>query len=108
MMSKPAKSQAHFLRYPLLSATHTRYEPPDASQKIKLGAMPGLVAPYLLSLCKAVQNSDFSFGVVSRSGAQSSTFQLDAAKLIYSIVEYSPASESVALQFLSQFQKIWI
>ena len=66
-----------------------------------------LVAPYLLSLCKAVENLDFSFGVVSRFGAQSSTFQLDAAKLIHSIVEHSPASESVALQFLSQFQKIW-
>ncbi|KAI9463124.1 hypothetical protein HD554DRAFT_2175618 [Boletus coccyginus] len=45
------------------------------------------VALYLLSLCKAVENSDFSFGVVSRLGTQSSTFQLDAAKLIHSISE---------------------
>ncbi|KAI9571790.1 hypothetical protein HD554DRAFT_2312089 [Boletus coccyginus] len=65
-----------------------------------------LVAPYLLSLCKVVENSDFSFGVVSRLGTQSSTFQLDAAKLIHSIVEHSPASESVALEFLREFQKI--
>jgi len=63
-------------------------------------------APYLLSLCKAVENSDFSFGVVSRLGTQSSTFQVDAAKLIHSIVEYSPASGSVALEFLFEFQKI--
>ncbi|KAI9571792.1 hypothetical protein HD554DRAFT_2036683 [Boletus coccyginus] len=67
-----------------------------------------LVAPYLLSLCKVVENSDFSFGVVSRLGTQSSTFQLDAAKLIYSIVEHSPASESVALEFLFEFQKILV
>ncbi|KAI9573805.1 hypothetical protein HD554DRAFT_2325537, partial [Boletus coccyginus] len=65
-----------------------------------------LVAPYLLSLCKAVENSDFSFGVVSRLSTQNSTFQLDAAKLIHSIIEHSPASESVALEFLSEFQKI--
>jgi hypothetical protein len=69
--------------------------------------MMPLAAPYIVSLCKAVENSDFSFGVVSRLGTQSSTFQLDAAKLIHSIVEYSPASESVALEFLFQLQNIW-
>jgi len=63
-------------------------------------------APYLLSLCKAVENSDFSFGVVSRLNTQNSSFQLDAAKLIHSIVDYSPASESVAVEFLSELQKI--
>jgi len=41
-------------------------------------------ALYLLSLCKAVENSDFSFGVVSRLDTQSKTFQLDSARLIHS------------------------
>jgi hypothetical protein len=65
-----------------------------------------LAAPYLLSLCEAVEYSDFSFGVVSRLDTQKSTFELDAAKLIHSIVKYSPASESVAMEFLFEVQKI--
>jgi hypothetical protein len=67
----------------------------------------GLAAPYLISLCDAAQNSDFSFGVASRLGTQSSTFNVDAAKLIHSIVTFSPASESVAIEFLHEFQKVW-
>jgi hypothetical protein len=66
-----------------------------------------LTAPYLISLCDAAQNSDFSFGVTSRLTTQSSTFNLDAAKLIRSIVTFSPASESVAIEFLHEFQKVW-
>jgi hypothetical protein len=64
-----------------------------------------LAGPYLISLCDAAQNSGFSFGAASRLGTQSSTFSVDAAKLIHSIVTFSPASESVAIEFLQEFQK---
>jgi len=58
-------------------------------------------APYLISLCDTVANSDLSLGVVTRLGVQSSTFKLDAAaRLIKSIVTFSPTSESVAIEFL--------
>jgi hypothetical protein len=66
-----------------------------------------LAAPYLISLCDAVANSDLSLGVVTtRLGVQSSTFKLDAATLIKSIVTFSPASESVAIEFLFELQKV--
>jgi hypothetical protein len=63
--------------------------------------------PYLISLCDAAQNSGFSFGAASRLDTQSSTFSVDAAKLIHSIVTFSPASESVAIpvELLQEFQK---
>ena len=65
-----------------------------------------LAAPYLISLCDAVENSDLSLGVVTRLGVQSSTFKLDAARLIKSVVTFSPASESVAIEFLFELQKV--
>ncbi len=65
-----------------------------------------LAAPYFISLCDAVANSDLSLGEVSRLGVQSSTFELDAARLIKSIVTFSPASESVAIEFLFELQNV--
>ena len=65
-----------------------------------------LAAPYLISLCDAVVNSDLSLGVVTRLGFQSSKFELDAAKVIKSIVTFSPASENVAIEFLFELQKM--
>ena len=65
-----------------------------------------LAAPYLISLCDAVANSDLSLGVVTRLGFQSSKFELDAAKVIKSIVTFSPASENVAIEFLFELQKM--
>jgi len=63
-------------------------------------------APYLLSLCDLVKTSHFSLGVVSRLHTQKSTFNIEAASLIHSIVTYSPASESVAIEFLYEFTKV--
>ena len=63
-------------------------------------------APYLLALCDTAKNSTFSFGVATRLGAQSSKFEIDAAKLIHSMVTFSPAPESVAIEFLQEFQKV--
>ena len=68
--------------------------------------MPFLVAPYLISLCDAAHQSGFSFGIATRLGTQDSTFDVEATKVISSIVTFSPARESVAIEFLHQFQKI--
>ena len=65
-----------------------------------------LAAPYLISLCDAVAKSDLSLGVVTRLGFQSSKFELDAARFIKSIVTFSPASESVTIEFLFELQKV--
>jgi hypothetical protein len=63
-------------------------------------------APYLLSLCEAAQESRFTFGVATRLGDRSSTFKIDSTKLIHSVVTFSPARESVAIEFLQEFQKV--
>jgi len=65
-----------------------------------------LAAPYLISLCDAVEDSYLSLGLVSRLGVQSSTFKPDAERLIKSIVTFSPAPESVAIEFLFELQKV--
>jgi len=65
-----------------------------------------LIAPYLLSLCDAAQGSNFSFRLATRLGTQSSPFNIDATKLIHSVVTFSPAPESVAIEFLQEFQKL--
>jgi len=64
------------------------------------------VAPYLISLCDAAGKSRFSFGVATRLDTQDPTFNIEATKLISSIVTFSPAQESVAIEFLQKFQKI--
>jgi len=65
-----------------------------------------LAAPYLLALCNAAHDSDFSFGVAVRLGMESSGFEVETTKLIDSIVKFSPATESVAIEFLQQFQNV--
>ena len=65
-----------------------------------------LKAPYLLALCDAAQESDLSFGPATRLGATTATFDIPAAKVIHSLVTFSPASESVAIEFLNEFEKV--
>ena len=67
-----------------------------------------LKAPYLLALCDAAQleETNMIFGMARRIGTQSSTFDLHAAKVIHSLVTFSPASESLAIEFLNEFQKV--
>jgi hypothetical protein len=62
-----------------------------------------LKAPYLLALCDVVPPG--VLGVAARLGTQSSIFNLDAARLIRSIVRFSPATESVAIEFLGELRK---
>ena len=65
-----------------------------------------LKAPYILALCEAAQQSSVTFGPATRLGTQSSTFNIDTAKVIHCIVRFSPATESVAIQFLNEFEKV--
>ena len=65
-----------------------------------------LKAPYLLALCDAAQETNMTFGLARGIGAQGSTFDLQAAKVIHSLVTFSPASESLAIEFLTEFQKV--
>lgn len=65
-----------------------------------------LRASYLLALCDAAQESDLSFGPATRLGATTSTFDIPANKVIHSLVTFSPASESVAIEFLNEFEKV--
>jgi hypothetical protein len=65
-----------------------------------------LKAPYLLALCDAAQETNMEFGLARGIGAKSSTFDLQAAKVIHSLVTFSPASESLAIEFLNEFQKV--
>jgi hypothetical protein len=61
-----------------------------------------MAAPYLLSLCDLAKTSEFSFGIVSRLH----TFNVEASRLIHGIVTFSPASESMAIEFLHEFEKV--
>ena len=65
-----------------------------------------LIAPYLLRLCDAAQQSGVEFGLATRFGTQDSIFNVSAAKVIQSIVTFSPAGECVAIEFMQQFQKV--
>jgi hypothetical protein len=65
-----------------------------------------LKASYILGLCEAAQQSSVGFGPATRLSTQSLTFNIDAAKVIHSIVKFSPAAESVALEFLNKFQEV--
>jgi hypothetical protein len=64
-----------------------------------------LKAPYVLALCEAAQQSSMVFGQTTRLVLWSN-FQVDATEVIKSIVKFSPATESVAVEFLYEFQKV--
>jgi hypothetical protein len=65
-----------------------------------------LKAPYILALCEAAQQSSVGLGSATRSSSQNPMFNVDAAKVIHSIFKFSPATESVALEFLNKFQEV--
>ena len=62
---------------------------------------------YILSLCDIINNqTDISFGIAVRIGAKDSIFQFETSKVIHSIVNFSPAAESVSVEFLNEFEKV--
>ena len=64
-------------------------------------------AQYLISLCSAAQESKESFGVVAlRTGFADPKFTIEATKVIHSILTFSPAPDTVAVEFLNELEKI--
>ena len=41
-----------------------------------------------------------------RIGAKDSNFQFEMSKVIHSIINFSPAAESVSVEFLNEFEKV--
>ena len=61
---------------------------------------------YLFTLCTAVLKFDESLGVAVRIGSSISKFNVDATKVILGILTYSPAPDSMAVEFLNQLAKV--
>ena len=70
--------------------------------------MSELVSPkgYVLTLCTAVQESGESLGVAMRIGWSISKFNVEATKVICSILTFSPAPDSMAVEFLNELAKV--
>lgn len=70
--------------------------------------MSRLVTPkeYVLALCTAVQESGESLGVAVRIGSSTSKFNVEATKVIHGILTFSPASDSLAIEFLNELAKV--
>jgi len=63
-------------------------------------------AEYLISLCTLAQESQESFGIAMRIGASNSKFNVEATKVIHSILTFSPAPDAVAVEFLNELEKV--
>jgi hypothetical protein len=77
-------------------------------QSAELIVVPSVMATanYVLSLCDAVhEHPRVSFGIAVRVGLQSS-LNVEASKVIHSLVTFSPAPESVSEEFLNELRKV--
>jgi hypothetical protein len=63
-------------------------------------------AQYLISLCTATQQSDEPFGVAVRIGSSDSKFEAAASKVIHSVLTFSPAPDTMAVEFLNELSKV--
>ena len=63
-------------------------------------------AQYLISLCTIAQQSGESFGIAMRIGTSNSKFQFEATKVIHSILIFSPAPDTMAVEFLNELEKV--
>ena len=63
---------------------------------------------YLITLCTATQQLglDEYFGVAVRFGSSDSKFKAPTTKVIHSILTFSPAPDSVAVEFLNELSKV--
>jgi hypothetical protein len=70
--------------------------------------MSQLVTPkeYILALCTAIQESGESLGVAVRTGSSTSVFNVEATKVIHGILTFSPAPDSMAIEFLNEIAKV--
>ena len=63
-------------------------------------------AKYLISLCTLAQECQESFGIAMRIGAPNSKFNIEATKVIHSILTFSPSPDTVAVEFLNELEKV--
>jgi len=63
-------------------------------------------AQYLISLCTAAQQSDEPFDVAVRIGSFNSKFEAATSKVIHSILTFSPAPNTMAVEFLNELRKV--
>ena len=70
--------------------------------------MSELVTPkvYLLMLCTEVQESGESLGVAARIGSSISNFNVEASKVMHGILTFSPAPDSMAVEFLNELANV--
>ena len=76
--------------------------------QMALGPASSLAAPsqYLITLCAAAQQSDEPFGIAVRTGSSDSKFNATASKVIHSILTFSPAPDTMAVEFLNELRKV--
>ena len=60
----------------------------------------------IIALCNAVEGSGNSLGAAVGLGTSTSQFRIEVAKVIHSIVIFSPARDAVSVDFLEQLGKI--
>ena len=65
-------------------------------------------AQYLITLCTAAQQPDLDepFGVAVRIGSSDLKFKAATTKVIHSILSFSPAADTVAVEFLNELSKV--
>ena len=63
-------------------------------------------AEYLISLCTIAQECQESFGIAMRIGASNPKFNVEATKVIHSLLTFSPAPDTVAIEFLNELEKV--
>ena len=63
-------------------------------------------AQYLISLCTTAQQLNQSFGLAIRIGASNPKFQFETTKVIHSILMFSPAPDTMAVEFLNELEKV--
>jgi hypothetical protein len=73
-----------------------------------LGPASPSAAPsqYLITLCAAAQQSDEPFGIAVRIGSSDSKFNTATSKLIHSFLTFSPAPDTMAVEFLNELRKV--
>ena len=71
-----------------------------------MSELPWAPKQYVLALCTAVEESGKSLGVAMRIGPSSSKVNVEATKVIRGILTFSPAPDSMAIEFLNELTKV--
>jgi hypothetical protein len=61
---------------------------------------------YFISLCNGAQESGESFGIAMRIGSSNPKFGIPAIKVIHSVLSFSPAPDTMAVEFLNELEKV--